>query len=431
NKIHAAHDLDAIILEVSQDICALFEAEQLAIYVISEDKQSIFSKLRVGPQEFKDIKIAINTRSIVGYAALNKQTLNIADVYNDDELLKISPDIRFIKALDKQTGFRTKQMLVFPIIRPDNGRLIGVVQVINHTSGNDFPLVEEFVPELAETLAIAIRHRMAPIGMVKNKYGLLVHEGILSAEELESAQRSAGKSAKNLEDILIAEYQVKPVEIGRSLSAFFGVPLEIFKPDRIKPLDLLRRLKQSYVLSNAWIPIDETYEDGLVIMAPDPEMVKSSHIVSNIFPHYKKFSYRVCLYRDFANTVTQFYDTSKMSSNVAEILSSMTDADEANRSLPVEVTSAANDNELVKLVNKIIIDAHNQGASDIHIEPYPDKAKTLVRFRKDGTLFNYIEIPPSYRNSLIARIKIMCDLDISERRKPQDGKIQFKKFGPV
>src|SRR5690606_9034587 len=150
----------------------------------------------------------------------------------------------------------------------------------------------------------------------------------------------------------------------------------------------------------------------------------------NIFPRHHKISFRVCLNCDFSSTVSQFYGTSAMSGDIDDILSTMGDDDEEYGQTTEDV-SAASDNELVKLVNKIIIDAYNQGASDIHIEPYPDKAKTLVRFRKDGTLVNYIEIPPSYRNSLIARIKIMCDLDISERRKPQDGKIQFKKFGPV
>jgi type II secretory ATPase GspE/PulE/Tfp pilus assembly ATPase PilB-like protein len=82
-------------------------------------------------------------------------------------------------------------------------------------------------------------------------------------------------------------------------------------------------------------------------------------------------------------------------------------------------------------VNKVIVDAYNQGASDIHIEPYPGKAKTEIRFRKDGTLVPYISVPASYRSAIAARIKIMCDLDISERRKPQDGKIKFKKFGPL
>ncbi len=93
--------------------------------------------------------------------------------------------------------------------------------------------------------------------------------------------------------------------------------------------------------------------------------------------------------------------------------------------------SAAADNELVKLVNKIIVDAYKMGASDIHIEPQPGKAKTLIRLRKDGSLMNYIEVPATYRNALVTRLKIMCDLDISEKRKPQDGKIKFKKYGPL
>ena len=93
--------------------------------------------------------------------------------------------------------------------------------------------------------------------------------------------------------------------------------------------------------------------------------------------------------------------------------------------------SAAVENELVKLLNKIIVDAYQQGASDIHIEPRPGKEKTLIRFRKDGSLVPYVEIPASYRSALLARIKIMCDLDISEKRKPQDGKIKFKKYAPL
>ena len=89
-----------------------------------------------------------------------------------------------------------------------------------------------------------------------------------------------------------------------------------------------------------------------------------------------------------------------------------------------------NDNSLVKLINTMIIDAKTRGASDIHIETHPGERKVKVRFRRDGVLSVYVELPPSYRSALIARIKIMCDLDISERRKPQDGKIDFAKFSP-
>ena len=83
------------------------------------------------------------------------------------------------------------------------------------------------------------------------------------------------------------------------------------------------------------------------------------------------------------------------------------------------------DNTVVKLVNKMISDAYDQGVSDIHLESKVDSKTLQIRFRKDGDLFPYHILPASYRNSVISRIKVMCQLNISERRKPQDGKILF------
>ncbi len=88
------------------------------------------------------------------------------------------------------------------------------------------------------------------------------------------------------------------------------------------------------------------------------------------------------------------------------------------------------DNSLVRLINSMIVEAHSQGVSDIHIESYPGREKIKIRFRKDGVLVPYLELPHNYRAAMIARIKIMCDLDISEKRKPQDGKINFARFVP-
>jgi type II secretory ATPase GspE/PulE/Tfp pilus assembly ATPase PilB-like protein len=84
------------------------------------------------------------------------------------------------------------------------------------------------------------------------------------------------------------------------------------------------------------------------------------------------------------------------------------------------------DNAIIKLVNQIIIDAYRRGASDIHIEPNGKERTTMVRFRVDGECLAYQELPAAYRMPLVARLKIMSQLDISERRKPQDGKIRFK-----
>jgi type II secretory ATPase GspE/PulE/Tfp pilus assembly ATPase PilB-like protein len=85
-----------------------------------------------------------------------------------------------------------------------------------------------------------------------------------------------------------------------------------------------------------------------------------------------------------------------------------------------------NDSAIVRLANQIIAEAYRREASDIHIEPYTDRKETAIRFRVDGTCATYMRIPATYRRALVSRIKIMSNLDIAERRKPQDGKIRFR-----
>ena len=431
NKIHATNNIDEIILDVGTDACALFNSDRLTIYVVSDDKQSIISKVKTGLNSFKDLKLPIAEHSIAGYVGLAKKTINIRDVYDENELRAINPNLRFLQEVDKRTGYRTKQMLVAPIVDQQNSELIGVVQLINNKAGVPFgTLAEDGAAELAQTLAIAFRQRQKP-QIVKTKYDYLIADAVLSAGEFELASRQARKKAVDIEAVLVDEFQVKLPAIGQALSKFFSVPYEPFKSDRVKPLDLLKNLKREYVESNLWLPIDEGKE-GLVVLCVDPERIRTSRIASNVFPKVR-LVYKVTTHKEFLDTIAQFYGQEAADSgDIGDMLADLDDESvvETEGGSGDEVSAAA-DNELVKLVNKVIIDAYNQGASDIHIEPYPGKAKTEIRFRKDGTLANYIEVPASYRSAIAARIKIMCDLDISEKRKPQDGKIKFKKFGPL
>src|SRR5438876_6952202 len=433
NKIHATNNIDEIMLEVSADVCALFNADRLTIYSMSEDKQSIVSKVKTGLNSFKDLKLPIAEHSIAGYTALAKKAINIKDCYDDGELRGINPNLRFLQEVDKRTGYRTKQMLVAPIVESGTGELIGVIQIINNKAGVPFGgLAEEGVSELSQTLAIAFRQRQKP-QLAKTKYDYLIADAVLSAGEFELAARQARKKAIDIESVLTDEFQVKIPAIGGALSKFFGVPYEAFKADRVKPAELLKNLKREYVEANLWVPIDDTKE-GLVVVCLDPERIRSSRIASNVFPK-ARLIYRVTTQKDWKDTLNQLYGQESAGadlSNVEDLLSGMEDdpSGDALEGAGDEVSAAA-DNELVKLVNKVIVDAYNQNASDIHIQPYPGKAKTEIRFRKDGSLGAYIEVPASYRAAIVARIKIMCDLDISEKRKPQDGKIKFKKFGPL
>jgi type II secretory ATPase GspE/PulE/Tfp pilus assembly ATPase PilB-like protein len=431
NKIHAAGDIDEIMLEVSKDICSLFNADRLTIYTLSEDRSFLSSRVKTGLDSFQDLKLPLCERSIAGYVGLTKEIINLEDVYNKQTLRNINEKLTFLQEVDKRTGYRTKQMLVSPIVSADDNTLIGVMQIINSKDDKPFsPLVVDGAREISRTLAIALRQRQKSFKLLKSKYDHLILDAIISAADFEHATRTAREKKCDLEDVLIDQFQIAPSLIGKALASFFDVRYEPFKKDRIKPLDLLRNLKRDYIEASAWLPIDDG-KDGLVVLTLDPDRIKSLRIVNNIFPKYKVI-YTVTTQREFKQTVDLFYGGSYEdidTGNINEMLIGM--EDESEEVYELDETSAASDNELVKLVNKVIIDAYKMGVSDIHVEPYPGKEKTKIRFRKDGSLMPYIELPAGLRNSLITRIKIMCDLDISEKRRPQDGKIKFKKFAPL
>ena len=429
NKIHATNAVDQIMLDLTGDICDLFDCDRLTIYAISPDSKQLISKVKKGLNSFKDIRLPISDQSIAGYVAGHREALCIRDVYDEEELRRISPQLHFQKAVDQKTGYRTREMLVAPIIESKSGELVGIIQFINSRHGDPFTIIaQEGVKELCETLSIALSQKSRNIQIPPSKLNYLVTEGIVSISEFESAISTARQKQIDLEDVLIDEFQVPVEQVGHALAKFFNVTYEAYQAERVVDVDLVKRLKRQYVDENLWLPIADE-KAGMTILALDPEQVKATRVVSMIFPG-AHLNFRVTTRREFKKTVDQFFGQSGDSASVDELLSGLEEDDEEHSGNANDV-SAAVENELVKLLNKIIVDAYQQGASDIHIEPRPGKEKTLIRFRKDGSLVPYVEIPASYRSALLARIKIMCDLDISEKRKPQDGKIKFKKYGPL
>src|SRR5258708_14366943 len=165
-------------------------------------------------------------------------------------------------------------MLVAHVAEPGSSELVGVVQLINNRAGAPFgQLAEEGVTELCQTLAIALKQREKPQGL-KTKYDFLVSGAVISAAELELAARSARKKAIDVEQVLTDEFQVKIPAIGAALSKFFSVPYEPFKPDRVKPMDLLKNLKREDVEANQWLRSAHPRAGPLVRCLP-PEPIRA------------------------------------------------------------------------------------------------------------------------------------------------------------
>lgn len=433
NRIHETENIDQIMLEASQDICKLFNADRLTLYAVNEDRSSIISKVKTGLNTSRDLKLPISAQSIAGYVAMARQMVNIADVYDVDALKKIHPALSFLQEVDKRSGYRTKQMLVAPVM--DGDTLYGVLQVINNRSDQPFgKLEEDGARQLCKTLGIAIRQRMQRADDAhrrkSTKYDGLVAEGVLSQDELQQCIHQAREEGKSVEHILMGSFHIRPAQIGQSLAKFFGVGYEAFNSGRIRSEMLHGPLKRDFIEQQGWMPLEDGPE-GLVIMCVDPEAVRGARVVPQVFPRITKFAYRVTTQTEFEETLGQLFGAGADSSSIDQLLADMDSPLEGDAIDESSLESAAADNELVKFVNKVIIDAYNQKVSDIHIEPMPGKAKTGIRFRIDGTLQPYIEVPAQFRQAMVTRLKIMCDLDISEKRKPQDGKIKFKKYGPL
>ena len=429
NRIHSSNDTDEIILELSAELCALFEAQRLTIYTLAERDGAIVTRVKTGLDTVQSIRLPVSDSSIAGYVAKTGAPVNVRDVYDEAELRAISPTLHFQREVDLNSGFRSRQMLVAPIRDPDGGRIIGVIQLINTVNGEAFSKVaEEGLLGLTQTLGVALaRHSRQP-ARLRSRFDALVADGRITAEELRQAIREARSGDLSTESILVDGLGLTAVELGEAAARYFGVPYQPFRDNHIRPMDLLRNIKRDYVEQSKWLPYEETAE-GVVVLCIDPEQVRSAGTVQNVLQK-KRLSYRVTSAREFELTVEKFFDSSLDDASVGDLLFGLGEDEDEGGGLKDDVTAAA-DNELVKLVNKIIVDAYRQGASDIHIEPRPGREKTLVRFRKDGSLVPYIEVPASYRSPLVTRIKVMCDLDISERRKPQDGKIKFRKFAPL
>ena len=114
NKINAANDIDEIMLEVSKDICALFNADRLTVYALSDDKSAFISRVKTGFDSFQDLRLPVAENSIVGFSGLQKQVINIEDVYNKSELKQINPMLVFSHEVDKRTGYRTCLLYTSP-----------------------------------------------------------------------------------------------------------------------------------------------------------------------------------------------------------------------------------------------------------------------------------------------------------------------------
>ncbi len=440
NQIHSASDIDQILLDLHKEILSLFDAEELTLYAVDTEKKEIFSKVP-HIDEIEVIRIPISEQSLAGFSAKYLRPVNIADAYNQAELTSINPSLLHDSSWDKKTGFKTKQVLTYPIVA-DNKYLMGVLQLLNKKSGGRFTRKdEESVAEIAKALGIAFYNlRKVAVNKTSTKFDYLVANNKIAQAELDAAIAEARKGITDIESLLIDKYKVQKADIGKSLSQFYKCPYIQYNDRTIVDPELLKNLNVDYLKKNHWLPLKRD-RSTIEILIDDPGDLDKSQDIKRTFPGIS-IRFAVGLRRDIAQFLLaatgqpESSDTRNLmadtqGSTISDILGEL--VTEAEQEQQEEAAASGgvdeNDSAIVRLANKIIGDAYRLGCSDIHIEPYGEKRETVVRLRVDGTCSEYMKIPQSYRRAIVSRLKIMASLDIAERRKPQDGKIKFKISG--
>jgi type II secretory ATPase GspE/PulE/Tfp pilus assembly ATPase PilB-like protein len=429
DQIHAASDLDHILLDLRKDILSIFDAEDLTIFAFDSEKKEIFSKIP-HIDSVEEIRIPITEQSLAGFCAKYLRPVSIADAYNIAELQGIHPSLLHDTSYDKRTGFKTKQVLTYPIVA-DNKYLMGVFQLLNKKSGARFTRKdEESVAEIAKALGIAFLNLRKISKKNPTKFDRLVTNNRITQNELDQAIAESRKGVSDFESILIEKYKVPKLEIGKSLAQFHKCPYIEYSDRTIVDAELLKNLNVDYLKKNHWMPLKRD-RTAIEILTDDPGDLDRVADIKRTFPGLN-IRFAISLRRDiaqFLGSATGQGDTGstrKLDENVSDILGELVNETQEAAAEDTAGGLDENDSAIVRLANQIIADAYRQGASDIHVEPYGEKRETLVRFRVDGDCFEYMKIPQSYRRAIVSRLKIMASLDIAERRKPQDGKIKFK-----
>jgi type II secretory ATPase GspE/PulE/Tfp pilus assembly ATPase PilB-like protein len=255
------------------------------------------------------------------------------------------------------------------------------------------------------------------------KFDYLVAQRFVTREQLAAAIAAAKEQgAQSVESILMTQYRVRKTDIGTSLGLFYRCPFVAFDTKAVPSPELLKGLTAARLKGGGWIPMRGD-DDTITVAMKDPHDLPEVDGIERLFAG-RKVKVAVALADDIAKLIDATFgaDTRTILGDWAELKIE----DETETAEPAGVEVSDNDSVVIRLAHQIILDAHRDRASDIHVEPCSFTKQTIVRFRIDGTCAEHERIPGPLAKPLVARFKIMAHLDIAERRKPQDGKLRVR-----
>ncbi len=252
---------------------------------------------------------------------------------------------------------------------------------------------------------------------------LVLKSSTLSETQLKTILRSKNKTGRSLKQVL--EKRKKDFSAGEEALSFLCEHLQVpfIKEVPVQDIsdDLIQNFPISYAKTNMVLPF-KAEEHAIHILSANP---LNLHVFSDLKLKFKKeVRPVVSLSSKVQEAINSVYERS---SGELDEFADISKEDYDLESTVIDLLDTEDSAPVIKLVNTLLFKAVKERASDIHIEPY--EKELVVRFRVDGSLYSIFKPPKSLQNAIISRIKIMADLNIAEKRLPQDGRIHLRLAG--
>ncbi len=262
--------------------------------------------------------------------------------------------------------------------------------------------------------------------MVKKTVGsILVTAGVVTPEQALECEKEVAQTGGKLETCLIEKKFTTETAIARAYAQAVSVPFVEKITEKMIDLELLAKASLKFLRDNAVMPV--RLDNQAVILLANPFYFQAFDDLNLILGG--GLSYAVAPAKVIIDGINRYYPLESAKEMMEEL------EEEGEKELDVDfeaieekdIVAMAAEAPIIKLVNHILFQAAKQNASDIHIEPFEKEVR--VRYRIDGVMYSVMTPPKRLQGALVSRIKIMANLDIAEKRIPQDGRIDLKVAG--
>lgn len=385
-------DQDTVMEITMSKVLSAVGAQKITVFLVDEDDQRIhFAYTFASPSLTKgdpelEAKFEQEAERLLAMSLpMGKGIVGrVIDSGTPYILMDAQSDANFYGGIDHDTGFATKSMITVPI---KTDRVLGAIQVLNKAEDAGVPF--------------------------------------FTKADMNLLQEVADYSARIIEKVANPDIEFNDEEKAQYVARLTGHEYHLIHEEWVLEVPMIQLVGgEELILQTRIIPLEKSSTEGVKVGMTNPlDLPNKEHFqretglrLDEVVVISEAAQNRVL--ERFGRRDTDFDDT--LTSELALEYSKETET------VDVEEGSDKDTPKIVKLCNEIVETAYLQGASDIHIEPQENF--TLVRFRIDGTLEKKLQVPKAAQSAMAARYKIMSNLDISERRLPQDGRIQFKQF---